>query len=202
MAGIGTQGTTIEIDTSPPPHTTPAWTTVGNATAWSGPSFTRNEIDVTALDSVAKEYILGLKDPGEFSMDVNVDKTDPGQEFLWGELNQNVPIPVKMTWPSTPPDGFTFEALVMNFETSGSADDKIDGTITLRVTGDVTQIAVLLAYQAAHPQAAYRDALNKANDWRRQQVQAYVQAHPGVNAAQAGLHLRAQWAQQPQAKAA
>lgn len=188
MAGIGTQGTTIEVDTGLPG--TPTFTIIGNATGWSGPSFTRNEIDVTALDSVAKEYILGLKDPGEFSIDVNVDKSDPGQEFLWENLNLNTPIAVKLTFPVTPPDGFAFLALVMNFETSGNADDKVDGTISLRVTGDVTQIATLTAYQAANPKDSYQEALRKAGAWRRAQLDTYVQENKGASYATAITALR------------
>ena len=58
---------------------------------------------MTTLTSTAKEYKLGLKDPGQFSIDVNYNIwDDPGQEALWGELNNNVPIQVKVRVPGHP----------------------------------------------------------------------------------------------------
>ena len=82
---IVTQGSSINITV---PGATPAMTDIEDATGWSGPCFTRNEIDVTTLMSTAKEYKLGLKDAGQFSIDVNYNIwDDPGQEALWGELN-------------------------------------------------------------------------------------------------------------------
>ena len=75
---IVTQGSSITITV---PGGTPVTAAIEDATGWSGPSFTRNEIDVTTLLSTAKEYKLGLKDPGQFSIDVNYniwDDAGPG----------------------------------------------------------------------------------------------------------------------------
>jgi hypothetical protein len=139
---IATQGTTIEITKTGTPPTVAA---IAQATGWSGPRMTRNEIDVTNLLSTAKEFLLGLKDPGEFSIDVNYDLADPGQKLAWDELGKNENLDVKVTFPlvapATTPGSFAFQALVMNFETAGRADDKVTGTLTLRITGDVTAVA-------------------------------------------------------------
>jgi hypothetical protein len=114
-------------------------TPIGQAVSWSGPRFDRNEIDTTHLASTAKEYLLGLKDPGEFTIDVNFDLSDPGQSLVWDQLDVTAPAHFTATFPSTPATGFTFDALVKGFESSGNADDKIDGTITLRITGPVVR---------------------------------------------------------------
>jgi hypothetical protein len=131
---IPTQGTTISLGVGGPP---PVATVIGDSTGWSGPRFTRNQIDVTHLGSTAKEFIAGLKDPGEFSVDVNFDLRDEGQMAAWTLLSSNDPVPVTVTFPDGA-GGFTFDALVLNFESAGRADDKVTGTITLRITGDVT----------------------------------------------------------------
>ena len=135
---IVTQGSVITITTA---GGTVFAGPIEDATGWSGPSFTRNEIDVTTLASTAKEYVLGLKDPGQFSIDVNYNIwDDPGQEALWKELNSNVPIAVNVRVPGAPPRGWDFAALVLNFESTAAVDDRLTGTITLRVTGDVLRI--------------------------------------------------------------
>ena len=97
---IVTQGSSITLNI---PGGTPVTAIIEDATGWSGPSFTRNEIDVTTLASTAKEYVLGLKDPGQFSINVNYNIwDDAGQEALWKELNSNVPIQVEVRVPGTP----------------------------------------------------------------------------------------------------
>jgi hypothetical protein len=145
---LPTQGCKFEV-TKPPGSAI----LLAEATGWSGPRITRNEIETTHLQSVAKEYLLGLQDPGEFSIDVNFDFNDPGQELLWDELAGVTPLTVKLTFFPSTEGSFSFQALVMNFETTGRADDKMTATITLRVTGGITAVfpTALIAETAGTP---------------------------------------------------
>lgn len=149
---IVTQGTIITLTV---PGVPPVVAVIEDATGWTGPSFTRNEIDVTHLASTAKEYKLGLKDPGQFSIDVNYNIwDDAGQEQAWKQLGSNVEIAVKVRVPGTPERGWDFNALVLNFETTGATDDRITGTITLRVTGDVVRVPAITVLAAEAPPSA------------------------------------------------
>lgn len=140
---IVTQGSKITLTK---PGGTPVSGIIEDAIGFTGPSFTRNEIDVTNLQSTAKEYKLGLKDPGQFSIDVNYNPwDDPGQGLAWGELNGNEEIEVEVRMPGTPERGFDFNALVLNFEVTGAVDDRYTATITLRVTGDVDLVPAPVA---------------------------------------------------------
>jgi hypothetical protein len=133
-----TQGTQIMIAPTATPTT--ASVLIADATGWSGPRFDRTEIDVTNLASTAKEYRLGLKDPGEFTVDVNFNPWDDlGQKEAWDALDSITPRQVKITFSGTPVKSFTFDSLVRGFESTGSPDDKADGTITFRITGPVTK---------------------------------------------------------------
>jgi predicted secreted protein len=127
---IPTQGTSFTIGSGP-------GTVVGDVVSWAGPRFARGEINVTHLQSTAMEYLAGLKDAGEFTMNVNFNLGDAGQQAIWTALNSNTPAPVKVEFPD-PGGSFTFNAIVKGFESAGNADDKITGAITLRITGDVT----------------------------------------------------------------
>ena len=55
------------------------WTTVANVHDYTGFDGVSAEIDVTNLQSLAKEYSPGLEDFGQFAMNVDVDNTDLGQ---------------------------------------------------------------------------------------------------------------------------
>jgi hypothetical protein len=127
---IPTQGTTFSIGTAP-------GTAIGDVVSWTGPRFDRSDIDVTHLSSDAKEYIPGLKDAGEFSMDVNFNLHDEGQKAVWDALDSTAAQHVTVTLANG--DKLEFEAVVKGFETAGNADDKVTGSITLRITGDVTE---------------------------------------------------------------
>lgn len=139
-AAMVTQGTKVEIAKAATP-TVPD-TLIGDATGWSGPRFDRTDIDVTNLQSVAKEYRVGLKDPGEFTVDVNFNPWDDlGQKEAWAALDSATPRKVKLTFPGTPEKSLSFDAIVKGFESTGAPDDKADGTITFRITGDVVKSA-------------------------------------------------------------
>jgi hypothetical protein len=149
---LPTQGCKFEV-TKPPGSAT----LVAEATGWSGPRITRNEIETTHLQSVAKEYLLGLQDPGEFTIDVNFDFNDPGQVLLWNELAGVTPLTVKLTFYPATEGSFSFQALVMNYETTGRPDDKMSAMVTLRVTGGITAVfpTMLMAGRAEEHAGAH-----------------------------------------------
>ncbi|MFP3548920.1 hypothetical protein SB748_36635, partial [Rhizobium sp. SIMBA_035] len=70
------------IDTAASGAAEPTWTKVKNVKSYSGFDGSATEIDVTDLDSEAKEKRLGLMDNGSFSIDVNVNMSDPGQAAM------------------------------------------------------------------------------------------------------------------------
>lgn len=52
---------------------------IANVHDYTGFDGSASEIDVTNLQSLAKEYNQGLEDFGQFSMNLDIDNTDPGQ---------------------------------------------------------------------------------------------------------------------------
>lgn len=107
---------------------------VANVTSISGPSAEREEIEVTSHDSADgwREFIGGLKDPGEVSIDVNYV---PGvHNPLFDDFNDSVrryrivfPDPDNTTWE--------FEAFLSGFEVEAPFDDKAEASLTFRLTG-------------------------------------------------------------------
>jgi hypothetical protein len=70
MAGKTAQGTLLQRESS---LGSASFTTIANCTGWDGPSTENPEIDVTALTSTAKEFIGGLIDYGELTLQLNFD---------------------------------------------------------------------------------------------------------------------------------
>ncbi len=90
-------------------------------------------IDVTDLDSDAKEKMVGLADEGQVNLTLNYIPSDPGQialeeARLSGELSEFV---ITMRSGTT----YSFSAAVLSFEKSGGVDAVITGSVTLEVSG-------------------------------------------------------------------
>ncbi|TGP12920.1 phage tail tube protein, partial [Mesorhizobium sp. M2D.F.Ca.ET.233.01.1.1] len=85
--------------------------------SYSGFDGSASEIDVTDLDSTAKEKRLGLIDNGSFSIDVNVDMTDPGQIALKAAQKASSLQSFKLEYPDGTAD--TFDGFVKSFPIAG-----------------------------------------------------------------------------------
>jgi len=131
---IAAQGATLEIDIAVPG--TPD-TAIANIKSFSGFDGESGEIDVTNLDSTAKEYRAGLQDFGSFSLEWNPDYSDAGQNNMRSAQASGA---VK-TFLLTLPNGTTaqFAGIVKNASSiSGGVDAVLDGSVSIKVTGAVT----------------------------------------------------------------
>lgn len=128
---ISAQGTTIEVDSTTPG--TPD-TEIGNVASFSGFDGEASEIDVTNLSSTAKEFNIGLKDFGAFSMEIHPDYDDAGQSELRSAGNSVKTF--RITLPNS--KTLTFSGLVKNADAlNGGVDAVLTGTVNIKVTGDV-----------------------------------------------------------------
>lgn len=106
----------------------------------SGPGGAAAVIDVSDLDSTAKEKLMGLPDEGQVTLTVN-----------WGTPNatlvQRVMIAdrksrTKRAWGICFPDPTsslaTGEGYCTGFSVSGSVDAKVEANITVEITGPIT----------------------------------------------------------------
>lgn len=135
---ISSQGTTFAVNTAASGAAQPTWTNVANIKSYSGFDGTATEIDVTDLNSTAKEKRLGLQDWGSFSLDANINYADPGQAAMQASRKAGSALEYKLTLP----DGSAkeFSAYVKSFPLAGGTDTVLTGTIALTITGDVTDV--------------------------------------------------------------
>jgi hypothetical protein len=110
---------------------------IGEITSFDGPGGTNSEIDITSLNSTSREFRNGLRDSGEVTLEMNFVPGNVGQvDLRTQQANTNTPGTYVMTLSTA--QTITFSAFVREFSISGSVDDKVSASVTLRVTGNVT----------------------------------------------------------------
>lgn len=153
MSGeILTQGTELWVlDTTASPD---ALLKISNATGFNDFGEMADDIEVTNLDSTAKEYVTGLADNGEVSMTLNMadvashrwlkENVGTGTRFYWcigysdGSADPTIGSGPTITAPSSRTSDI-FQASVKSFRVSVSGNEVVRATITLRISGAITR---------------------------------------------------------------
>lgn len=150
MAKVKTQGTEIFLldDTDSGNEVRK----IGAVTGFSGVGGEAGEIDVTDMDSTAREFLVALQDNGTVTINFDYDPQDTSQQTLdslvggankrfvvcLSEAGTDVSYTSQFELP-TDRTTFDFNAGVRSFQLDGQADDAWRGTMTLRVSGDITK---------------------------------------------------------------
>lgn len=111
-------------------------TEIKNTYSFDFPGNPAAEIEITNLQSGAKEFLLGLQDFGTATLAAHPDYDDPGQNELRTIRASGAQAAFQVTLPNAKILGFN--ARVQNVGISGEVDAAFDGNFQLRLTGDVT----------------------------------------------------------------
>jgi len=109
---------------------------IGYATNINGPNIKVDTIDASSHDSADtyREYIAGLRDGGEVSLDVRFIPGDTtGQKYFISDLHEGTERQVVITLPDS--STWTFNALATGFSPSDPHDAALGATLTMKVTG-------------------------------------------------------------------
>lgn len=142
MSGRDGFGTQFKRATTITPGTT--YVTIANVTNISGPDRKRETIDVTAHDSPEgwMEFIGGLKDGGEVSLDINYDPAEATHDLdddFDDDQARNYQIVIlpdtidEYTW--------TLKGVMTNLGDEFPYDDKMARSMTIKVSGKPTLAA-------------------------------------------------------------
>ena len=137
MAYLKSQGCSIwKLDDSSPQ----VYEEIGQVVSISGPDGSIPEIDVTHLGSTGAEYIGGLPDFGNVSMEVIWDPASATalHADLWTDFNNQTVGGYQIRLSDSPQSTLTFEAYPGGYPVNLATGDKVGATISLRVTGSVT----------------------------------------------------------------
>ncbi len=129
---INSQGAIFAINTGT--EGSPVWTPVANVASFSGLDGEASEIDVTHLTSAAKEFRIGLKDFGGFSLEIHADYADAGQQALRDASDAVQMFQITLSNSTT----LSFSGLVKNADSINvGVDAVVTGTVTIKITGAV-----------------------------------------------------------------
>jgi hypothetical protein len=135
----GVDGTTYTAYASGGTASLQTMTPVGGVTDFSGFDGTATEIDTTNLQSISKEYLIGLQDPGNGTFTVLL-QSDAGQALLRKIKASAAATPFSLTLS----DGTiaAFMAFCKQFSfVSGGTDSALKATVALRITGNISWFA-------------------------------------------------------------
>jgi predicted secreted protein len=114
------------------------WEDQAEVNSISGPTMSRDTIDVTSLDSTGgyREFIAGFRNPGTVSLNMNFTRATYEQmkeDFESDDL-QNYEIVL----PDDEETTLEFEGFVTEVPLDIPADDKVSANVTIQISGEVT----------------------------------------------------------------
>jgi len=140
MAAVLFQGTIISIG-----KLVDTLTPIGCLVGYDRTGGDKTEIDSSCSESVAKEFVFGMIDSGSLTCDVNYDPSDSGWAIA-EESEASTELYFFSIEFSDKPDETgtgtikTFEGSVTSTSDSGALDDKLSGTINIRISGAITTV--------------------------------------------------------------
>ena len=114
------------------------FTAVGDVVSIAGPAIVKDEIEVTALDSAAKEFIGALDDPGEITLELNWNPQDSEHVNLRTDAEGSTVRNYRVVWSDLSSTQVTFAAEVMEFSLNTEANDAVKGSVRLKISGALT----------------------------------------------------------------
>lgn len=132
---IDTTGKTITYTGTATPV---KYTQIKECKSFKGFDGEASEIDVTSLDSTAKEFLAGLRDYGGIDFEMNWLPDDTGQVALRAAADAGTTKNWKLTLVSGTNDVASFAGFVKSVPISGGVDAAVAGSFRIRITGAVT----------------------------------------------------------------
>jgi len=139
MIGHGTRFQIYDADASPP-----AWVTVAEIVSVTPPSMTRDTVDATHAESPEKwrEYIPGLRDGGEVSLEMNFIPDGAGTTTIMQTFNKDTVVTCRIIFPDGDPEAspitatvWQFSGFCTNFAPAAPFDNKMSATATFKLSG-------------------------------------------------------------------
>jgi predicted secreted protein len=119
-------------------YVTSAWVSVGEVTTISGPTMSRETIDVTSLASTGgyREFIAGFRDPGTLTFTMNFNRTD--YDTMKADFESDTEQDYELILPDDEVTTLEFSGLVTELPLNLDPGSQITCNVTIKVTGQVT----------------------------------------------------------------
>lgn len=98
-------------------------------------------VDISVLESDAREYRNGLADGLEIPLQTNFNENDAQWEFMYNLYSTDTLGSFRIIVPNVSPEfGFQFAATVRGWRVSGTPGERSVATFTLKISGAVSLI--------------------------------------------------------------
>ena len=119
---------------------------IATITGFKGPSGSASVIDITSLQSTAKEKAIGLRDEGQMTLDIIFDTNATSlHAAIRNDRSSRTKriFDIVLTDQSTSgqPSAFYFDGYVTNFALQGAVDDVVKASATIEISSAVRAIA-------------------------------------------------------------
>jgi len=114
-----------------------AWDKLAEINSISGPTKTRDFIDVTSLDSVGgyREFIAGFRDGGTVTLNMNFTRAT--YDLMNTDFEDEESQFYEIVLPDADETSFEFLGLVTELPLEITTDDKVTANVTIKVNGKV-----------------------------------------------------------------
>ncbi|GAA1015899.1 hypothetical protein Aple_010750 [Acrocarpospora pleiomorpha] len=132
MSGVDGYGCQLQRSDMGSPAT---FTTIAAVTNIGGPEIERETYESTAHDTpdAYREYIAGLKDGGEVSIELRYNPNE--HDSLLEDLDDTEARDYQLVWPQITGAMWSFKAWLTGFSPEGPHDDLLSAEVTFKVTG-------------------------------------------------------------------
>jgi hypothetical protein len=132
---LESQGTKLEIGIGTPV----VYERICEIKTFSGPGGSATVIDTTDLCDTAKTKRMGLADEGQLSFTINYIPADTAHAELRAARASRELTLFKLTFTDTPATVWEFAGFVAGFSLSGAVDGVIEATVTVEISGEITE---------------------------------------------------------------
>lgn len=112
------------------------FTKINGVKSFSGLDGAAGELDTTDLDSVAMEYMAGLRDEGKFGYECKILNSDPGQLAVRAARSSSTVRSIKLALPDA--TTASFSVIVKSVPLTGAMNTVLNGSVDMKITGPVT----------------------------------------------------------------
>lgn len=131
------QGTKFYLGSSGSPND---YSAIPGIVGYNGPSGQANLIDVTDLDSTGKEYLIGLKDEGEITLDINWAVDNTVHKALRAAYSARTLKTLAIDFTDTAPvTRWEADIYVTSCQITGGVDAAVKASVTLKITGAIRE---------------------------------------------------------------
>lgn len=135
-AAVLGKGATLQLSDDASPE---VFTTIAEVLRCGPIGSTNPEVDVTNLDSTAKEYIAGLADGNTVDFDLNWVVGNTQQEALRTAVAAGSTKHLKMIWQTSPNTTADFQLVMLQFEIAETTPEaQVSASCSGRISGSIT----------------------------------------------------------------